>query len=134
MTDLPGLETEILRAVAAAHDEGAVEAVRIGALGKQGSITTLLKTLGSIRPEERKQKGALINSVKDRVSAAIAARKHELKSAGLAERLASEGVDVTLPVREPAAEVGRVHPVTQVTDEIVTIFADMGFAVEEGPD
>jgi phenylalanyl-tRNA synthetase alpha chain len=134
MTDLQGVETEILRAVAAAHDEAAVEAVRIGALGKQGSITAFLKTLGSMSPEERKQQGALINRVKDRVSAAIAARKQELKSAGLAERLASEAVDVTLPVRPPGAEVGRVHPITQVTDEIVTIFADMGFAVEEGPD
>ena len=134
MTDLRELETEILRAVAAAHDESAIEAVRIGALGKQGSITAFLKMLGAMSPEERKPQGALINSVKDRVSAAIAARKQELKSAGLAERLASQGVDVTLPVREPAAEVGRVHPITQVTDEIVTIFADMGFAVEEGPD
>ena len=134
MTDLPALETEVIGAIAAAKDETAVEAIRIAALGKQGSITALLKTLGSIPAEERKQKGALINSVKDRVSAAILARKQQLKDAALAERLVSDTVDVTLPVREPAAEAGRVHPITEVTDEIVTIFADMGFAVAEGPD
>jgi phenylalanyl-tRNA synthetase alpha chain len=134
VSDLSALETEVVSAVAAAKDEAALEAIRIAALGKHGSITALLKTLGTIAPEERKQKGALINRVKDRVSAAIAARKDELKNAALAERLVTDAVDVTLPVREAAAEAGRVHPVSQVTEEIVTIFADMGFAVAEGPD
>ena len=134
MTDPSALENELLRAVAAAPDEAAVEAIRIAALGKQGSVTALLKSLGGMPPEHRKEHGALINQLKDRLSAAIAARKDELKNSALAERLASDTVDVTLPVREASAAVGRVHPITQVTEEIVTIFADMGFAVAEGPD
>jgi phenylalanyl-tRNA synthetase alpha chain len=134
VTELSVLEHELLTAIAAAKDEAAVEATRVAALGKQGSITALLKTLGSMAPDERKQQGARINSIKDRVSAAIAARKQELKDVALAERLVADSLDVTLPVRDAAAESGRVHPITQVTDEIVTIFADMGFAVAEGPD
>jgi len=134
VTELSVLEHELLTAIAAAKDEAAVETTRVAALGKQGSITALLKTLGSMAPDERKQQGARINSIKDRVSAAIAARKQELKDVALAERLVADSLDVTLPVRDAAAESGRVHPITQVTDEIVTIFADMGFAVAEGPD
>ena len=134
MTELSVLEHELLTAIAAAKDEAAVETTRVAALGKQGSITALLKSLGSMAPDERKQQGARINSIKDRVSAAIAARKQELKDVALAERLVADSLDVTLPVRDAAAESGRVHPITQVTDEIVTIFADMGFAVAEGPD
>jgi phenylalanyl-tRNA synthetase alpha chain len=134
VTELSVLEHELLTAIAAAKDEAAVEATRVAALGKQGSITALLKTLGSMAPDERKRQGARINSIKDRVSAAIAARKQELKDVALAERLVADSLDVTLPVRDAAAESGRVHPITQVTDEIVTIFADIGFAVAEGPD
>jgi len=120
MTDVRALETELLAAIAAAGDEAALDA--------------LLKTLGAMTPEERKQQGALINALKDRVTAAIAARRQELKELTLAQRLNTETVDITLPVREPPAEVGRVHPITQVTDELIAIFADMGFAVAEGPD
>jgi phenylalanyl-tRNA synthetase alpha chain len=134
MTDLSSLENELLSAVAAAPNEAAVEAIRIAALGKSGSVTALLKSVGVMPLEQRKARGALINEVKDRLSAAILARKQELKDAALAERLVSDTVDVTLPVREAAAEAGRVHPISEVTDEIVTIFADMGFAVAEGPD
>jgi phenylalanyl-tRNA synthetase alpha chain len=134
VSELSVLEHELLIAIAAAKDEAAIEATRVAALGKQGSITALLKTLGSMPADERKQQGARINSIKDRVNAAIAARKQELKDVALAQRLVSDSLDVTLPVREAAAERGRVHPITQVTNEIVTIFADMGFAVAEGPD
>jgi phenylalanyl-tRNA synthetase alpha chain len=134
MTNLSTLENELLSTVAAAPNEAAVEAIRIAALGKQGSVTALLKSLGAMPPEHRKEQGALINQLKDRLSAAIAARRDELKSSALAERLASDTVDVTLPVRETPAELGRVHPISQVTEEIVAIFADMGFAVAEGPD
>src|SRR5262249_41098485 len=125
---------EILRAAAAAADENALEKVRIASLGKSGSISTLLKGLGAVPPDERKQRGAIINGLKDRVTAAIVARKDALKDAVLDARLASETIDVTLPVIEPAAEIGRIHPVTQVLDELIAIFADMGFAVAEGPD
>jgi phenylalanyl-tRNA synthetase alpha chain len=134
MTDLRTLETELLPAIAAAADEAALEAVRVAALGKSGSVSALLKTLGTMTPEQRKEQGPLINGLRDRVTAAIAARKEALKDLALDQRLNSETVDVTLPVRETAAEIGRVHPISQVTDELTAIFADMGFSVAEGPD
>jgi phenylalanyl-tRNA synthetase alpha chain len=134
MTDLPTLETELLAAIAAAADEAELEAVRVGALGKSGSVSALLKTLGTMVPETRKQQGLLINSLKDRITTAIDARRDALKNVALDRRLNTEMVDVTLPVREPPAEAGRVHPISQVVDELTAIFADMGFAVAEGPD
>jgi phenylalanyl-tRNA synthetase alpha chain len=134
MSDTAELEKRILADVAAAGDEGALEAVRVGALGKQGSITALLKTLGAMTPEQRKSQGPLINGLKDRVNAALAERREAFKDAALEARLNTESIDVTLPVREAPFETGRVHPITQVTDELTAIFADMGFAVAEGPD
>ena len=134
LSDLNKLESEILSAVAAANDEAALEAVRVGALGKKGSISALLATLGKMSPDERKTEGAKINLAKDKVTEALAARRDILKNAALDSRLASETIDVSLPVRETPAEQGRVHPLTQVWDEITTIFADMGFSVAEGPD
>jgi phenylalanyl-tRNA synthetase alpha chain len=134
MTDLHALETELLAAITAAADEGALEAVRVAALGKSGSLSALLKTLGTMAPEARKEQGLLINGVKERVTAAIAARRDALKQLALDQRLNTEMVDVTLPVREAPAEAGRIHPISQVVDELTTIFADMGFAVAEGPD
>ena len=134
MTDLAQLENEILADVAAAADDAALEAVRIAALGKNGTITALLKMLGALPPEQRKSQGPLINGMKDRVNAALAERRDAFKAAALEARLNTESVDVTLPVRETPAEIGRVHPITQVTDELTAIFADMGFAVAEGPD
>jgi phenylalanyl-tRNA synthetase alpha chain len=134
MTDLPTLETELLTAIAAADDEGALEAVRVAALGRNGSISALLKTLGTMTPDERKQQGSAINGVKDHVTAALTARKDALKAMALDQRLNTEAVDVTLPVREATAETGRLHPITQVVDELTAIFADMGFAIAEGPD
>jgi len=134
MTDLRALETELLAAVAAANDEAALEAVRVAALGRNGSVSALLKTLGTMTPETRKEQGPLINSLKDRVTAALAARKDALRELALEQRLNTETVDVTLPVREPPAEIGRIHPISQVVDELTAIFADMGFAVAEGPD
>ncbi|MGA9321801.1 MAG: phenylalanine--tRNA ligase subunit alpha [Xanthobacteraceae bacterium] len=134
MSETAQLEQNILVEVAAASDEAALEAVRVSALGKNGSITALLKTLGAMASEERKTKGPLINGLKDRVNAALAARRETFKSAALEARLNTESIDVTLPVREASAEIGRVHPITQVIDELTAIFADMGFAVAEGPD
>jgi phenylalanyl-tRNA synthetase alpha chain len=134
MTDIPALETELIAAVNAAPDEAALENVRIAALGKSGSVSALLKTLGTMTPEQRKVEGPRINGLKDAVNAALAARKDALKNAALDQRLNTATVDVTLPVREPPAEAGRVHPISQVVDELTAIFADMGFAVAEGPD
>ncbi|HVV61801.1 MAG TPA: phenylalanine--tRNA ligase subunit alpha [Pseudolabrys sp.] len=134
MSDIAKLEQEILASVNAASDEAALENVRIAALGKSGSVTALLKTLGGMTPDERKTQGPKINGLKDRVTDAIAARRETLKNAALDARLNTESVDVTLPVREAPVELGRVHPISQVTDELTAIFADMGFAVAEGPD
>ena len=85
-------------------------------------------------PEERKAQGAAINAAKDKVTAALAERRELLKGAALDARLNSETVDITLPVRESAAEQGRIHPLSQVIDELTAIFADMGFSIAEGPD
>jgi phenylalanyl-tRNA synthetase alpha chain len=134
MPDLSTLEEQILAAVAAAPDESALEAERVAALGKRGTISELLKTLGAMPPEERKLQGPRINGLKERVTAAIGERKAALRQAALSARLNTETVDVTLPVREPPTETGRIHPVSQVVDELTAIFADMGFAVAEGPD
>ncbi len=134
MSDIDSLYSEISAAIAAAATEAALEEVRIAALGKKGSISELMKTLGSMSPEERQSKGPALNSLKTRVTDEIAARKEVLKEAALEARLASERVDVTLPLRAAPAETGRVHPIAQVIDELTAIFADMGFAVAEGPD
>jgi phenylalanyl-tRNA synthetase alpha chain len=132
MTDIQGLERDILGAVSAASDEAALEAVRVSALGKKGSISELLKTLGAMPPDERKTSGPLFNTLRDRVADAIATRKAQLSDESLNARLASERIDVTLPARpEPR---GTIHPVSQVLDEVTAIFADLGFAVAEGPD
>jgi phenylalanyl-tRNA synthetase alpha chain len=134
MSDIATLEKEILANVDAASDEAALEAVRVAALGKSGSVSALLKTLGGMTPDERRQQGPLINGLKDRVTAALAARREALKDQALDARLNTEAIDVTLPVRESPTEIGRVHPISQVIDELTAIFADMGFAVAEGPD
>src|SRR6266849_174167 len=134
MTDLAKLESQILSQIAAAGDEAALEAVRVAALGKKGTISALLATLGKMSPDERKTKGAAINLAKDKVGQALTARRDVLKSASLDARLASETIDVTLPVREAPAEQGRIHPLSQVMDELTAIFADMGFSIAEGPD
>jgi phenylalanyl-tRNA synthetase alpha chain len=132
MTDIDTLERQILGAVASASDEAALEAERVAALGKKGAISELLKTLGAMSPDERRVNGPLFNGLRDRVTEAIAARKAALSAEVLNARLAFERIDVTLPARpEPA---GTIHPVSQVLDEITAIFADLGFAVAEGPD
>ena len=132
MTDIASLQSEILAQVTGAGDEAALEAVRVAALGKKGSISELMKTLGAMSPEERKTQGPLLNGLRDAVTDAIAARKAALGDAALDARLASEKIDVTLPPRAQAQ--GSVHPISQVLEEITAIFADMGFAVAEGPD
>ncbi len=132
MTDLANLQSKILAAIDAAVTSDALEAVRIDALGKQGSVSGLLKTLGAMSPEERQQQGPVINGLREAVTAAIGAKKAELDTAILNERLATERLDMTLPA--PEAPRGTIHPVSQVMDELAEIFADMGFAVAEGPE
>lgn len=132
MTDTAALQSEILARIADASDEAALDAVRVSALGKKGAVSELLKSLGAMSAEQRQVSGPLFNGLRDRIAAAIAARKSELGAAALEARLASERIDVTLPPR--AENTGTVHPIAQVLEEITAIFADLGFAVAEGPD
>ena len=131
MTDLDQQKAELLGAIATA-DADALEAIRVSALGKSGTITALLKTLGGMSPEERTEKAPAIQGLRAAVSDAIAERKEALDSAALDVRLASETLDMTLPVA--SASRGSVHPVSQVLDELAEIFADLGFAVATGPE
>ena len=132
MTDLTTLEAELSAAVDAAADAQALEAVRVAALGKSGSISDLLKSLGAMSPDERREKGPLINGLRDRIQARIAERRAALEAAELDAKLAAERVDLSLP--PPPRRKGSVHPTMQVMDEMIAVFAEMGFGVAEGPD
>jgi phenylalanyl-tRNA synthetase alpha chain len=132
--DLEKLEAEFATAIADAMDEASLEAVRVAARGKKGPGSEQMKIKGGKSAHERKTAGPALNGLKDRLTEALAARKAALAGAKLEARLAEEKIDVTLPVRESPVEAGRIHPLSQVLDEVVAIFADMGFAVEQGPD
>ena len=130
MENLDQLQTELLGQIKAA-DLAALEALRIFALGKSGSITEMVKGIGQLPPEERRDAGQQLNTVKNAVAAAIVARKEILEAASLDASLAEDRVDVTLSARPEAA--GRIHPISQTIDEMVAIFCEMGFVVAEGP-
>ncbi|MFN3619864.1 phenylalanine--tRNA ligase subunit alpha [Sphingorhabdus sp.] len=132
MIDIATLQTELMAAIKSADTLDALEAVRISALGKQGSVSALLKTMGGMSPEERQTQGPIINGLRESVTSALAAKKTDLETAELNRRLATERVDMTLPA--PETPRGTIHPVSQVMDELAEIFADMGFAVAEGPE
>ena len=117
--------------VAAAASPEALEQVRIKYLGRQGAVTGLMRGLGALPAEQRRDAGARLNALKDAIGDAIAARAAELGRAALSNRLAAERADATLPVTP--APMGRIHPISQTIDEIVAIFGEMGFAVAEGP-
>ena len=125
-------QDEMLAAIGGAVDLGALEAQRVALLGKAGSVTALLKTLGGMTSEQRQAEGPRINALREAVTAAIAGRKAALEGAELDRRLATERLDLSLPSR--STPKGSVHPVSQVLDELTEIFADMGFAVAEGPE
>ncbi|WP_273690340.1 phenylalanine--tRNA ligase subunit alpha [Ketogulonicigenium vulgare] len=125
------LKAKYLGLIADAGDESAIEDLRVQALGKKGEIALLMRGLGAMSPEERQSAGPALNALKDEINSAIAARKASLGDAALAERLRSEWLDVTLPARDRRS--GTIHPISQVSDEVTAIFADMGFAVAEGP-
>jgi phenylalanyl-tRNA synthetase alpha chain len=131
-SDLQQAKKDWLGRIGAAADLPALEAVRVAALGKQGAVTSLLKTLGGMSPEERQSEGPLIHGLREAVTDALAGRKAALEEAALDQRLATEGLDMTLPVAPPRE--GSVHPVGQVMDELAEIFADLGFAVATGPE
>ncbi len=132
MDDLNALRDELLGAVEAAASTGALEELRVSALGKKGAVTARMKGLGQLPPEERRDAGQALNALKTEVSAAIERRKTALAGSALEERLARESVDVTLPARPGG--LGRLHPISQTLDEIIAIFGEMGFAIAEGPD
>ncbi len=132
MTVYSELQADIEAEIKAAGDLAALDAVRVSALGKTGRISGLLKTLGALPPEERKTTGAAINAVRDAVQATLDAKKADLEAAHLASRLEKERVDLSLPAT-PRPK-GGVHPTLQVMDEMISIFAEMGFEVAEGPD
>lgn len=134
LPETEALKSDLLQAIAGAETAQALDQVRVAALGKKGSISALLATLGKMTPDERKLAGPAFNGLKAEIAAAIEARQTELNEKALTEKLSAERVDVTLPVRPGPLKRGRIHPVSQVMDELTAIFSDMGFAVAEGPD
>jgi phenylalanyl-tRNA synthetase alpha chain len=125
------LKAKYLSLIAAAGDEAAIEDLRITALGKKGEISLQMRELGKMSPEERQTAGPALNALKDEINSALAAKKAALGDAALDARLRGEWLDVTLPSR-PRRQ-GTIHPISQVTEEVTAIFADMGFSVAEGP-
>ncbi|XSG83108.1 MAG: phenylalanine--tRNA ligase subunit alpha [Methyloligella sp. ZOD6] len=132
--ELDTLKAELLAAIGDADDLASLEAVRVTALGKKGRISDLMKSLGAMPPEERKSFGQQVNALKDDIGGALQEKHEALSRAALSEKLAAEREDVTLPVQPGPLAQGRIHPVSQVIDEITEIFGDMGFAIAEGPD
>ena len=125
------LRDKWMAAIGAAADEAGIEEVRVRALGKKGEVALAMRELGRMTPEERQTAGPALNALKSELNSALAARKAALGDAALEERLRSEWLDVTLPGRP--RRIGTIHPVSQVTEEVTAIFADMGFGVAEGP-
>jgi phenylalanyl-tRNA synthetase alpha chain len=125
-------DSDLLKKIASAPDLDALDALRVSALGKSGSITARLKSLGKMSPDERAALAPQIHALREAVTDAIAARKAQLETAELEIRLATERIDLSLPA--PESPRGSIHPVAQVMDELAEIFADLGFAVSEGPE
>ena len=133
-TDLSALEQALLAEIAAAGDLRMLEDVRVAALGRKGRVSELMARLGALPADQRKSFGQAVNGLKQRVGEALEERKAHFDRAALAARLATERADITLPVRAGPLQEGRIHPVSQVFDQVAEIFGDMGFAIAEGPD
>ena len=131
MENLDQLKTDLLAQIDTA-DLAALEDLRVSALGKSGTITEMVKGIGQLPPEERRDAGQQLNILKNAVADAIDAKKDVLEAAALDASLATDRIDVTLPHRPE--EAGRIHPISQTIDEMVAIFCEMGFTVAEGPD
>ncbi|HIF58461.1 MAG TPA: phenylalanine--tRNA ligase subunit alpha [Rhodospirillales bacterium] len=131
MDNINTLQSELENMIANAEDMDALEQIRISALGKKGQITALMKDLGKLDPEKRKAAGKELNILKQIVSNLLDVRKNDLENINLESRLAGEKIDVTLPIRPE--EMGTIHPISQTTDELISIFGEMGFVVAEGP-
>ncbi len=132
MSEIESLTSHALAEIHATDAHEALESLRVHLLGKQGSITALLKSLGAMPADQRKTAGEAINRAKESISEAIAARRAQLDEAALQERLATERIDVTLPGRR--GERGSLHPVTRALERIVEIFSRLGYEVAEGPE
>jgi phenylalanyl-tRNA synthetase alpha chain len=132
MEDLSTLEKDLMDTISAADDLAALDDARVAALGRKGRLTALMRGLGDLDPDQRKDRAVALNALKDRINQAIETRKAALDAVAIEARLANEKIDVTLPIADE--NVGRIHPVSHVTDEVIAIFADMGFEVAEGPD
>ncbi|MFT8431318.1 phenylalanine--tRNA ligase subunit alpha [Acetobacter orientalis] len=130
--DLEVFRQEVLTELAGAADMRAWDAIRVGTLGKSGRLTTLLKALGKMAPDERKARGAALNRLRDELNRAVEERGKALEAAALEARLIAERVDVTLP--PPVEVVGAIHPIARAVEEMTAIFGAMGFSVAEGPD
>ena len=125
------LRRKYIDLIAAAADEAALEDLRVQAVGKKGEISLKMRELGKMTAEERQVMGPQLNALKDEINSALSAKKEALADAALDERLRGEWLDVTLPGRP--RRMGTIHPISQVTEEVTAIFADMGFSVAEGP-
>jgi len=132
MENIDALKNEVSAAIDSAADLNTLEEIRIAELGKSGRITGLMKTLGQMASEERKDAGQRLNALKNSVADLFDARKVVLESADIDARLIDEKIDITLPVR-PEAQ-GAIHPISQTIDEVIAIFGEMGYTVAEGPD
>ncbi|MEM7630644.1 MAG: phenylalanine--tRNA ligase subunit alpha [Pseudomonadota bacterium] len=125
------LREKYLAQIGGAADESALEDIRIAAVGKKGEVALKMRELGKMTPEERQVAGPALNALKDEINSALSAKKVALADAALDARLAEEWLDVSLPAR-PTRQ-GTLHPISQVTEEVTAIFAEMGFSVAEGP-
>ena len=132
MTDIESIREQALADIAAAAGPDAVEGLRVALLGKSGSVTAQLKSLGALPADQRKAAGEAINRARDAIGEALAARKATLDAAALDARLASETIDVTLPGRN--GEAGGLHPVSRTMERIADIFGRLGYELADGPE
>ncbi len=132
MENLENLRDSLTAEIESAGDVETLETIRVQALGKKGQVTQLMKTLGGLSPDERREAGQALNVVKTTLAQAIDARRETLKEAELEARLAQETIDVSLPARP--SSLGHLHPLSQTVEELIAIFGEMGFSVAEGPD
>ena len=132
MTDISALKTELSGQIEAAKDLKTLDDIRVNALGKKGRVTDLMKSLGGMSPEERKEKGQAFNALKTEIAALIERQEAALQRQEMDSRLAAETIDITLSPRPERK--GHIHPISQTVEELTAIFGDMGFSVAEGPD
>jgi phenylalanyl-tRNA synthetase alpha chain len=131
MEEADRLRDETLGEISRADSLDVLEAIRVAALGRRGRLTELMRSLGALAPEARREAGAALNATKEAITAALTEAGERLSRAARAARLATERADVSLPIQ--TAEPGRIHPISQTIDEIIAIFGEMGFVVAEGP-